>query len=94
MVLGLSDEPTVEISVKADARIANLVRIIARQAAQAAEDEDGRPRFVAGAIGPTNRTASISPDVSNPGFRAVTFDESYNASGAQASFANSATTRS
>ena len=37
--------------------------------------EDGRPRFVAGAIGPTNRTASISPDVSNPGFRAVTFDE-------------------
>ncbi len=37
--------------------------------------EDGRPRFVAGALGPTNRTASISPDVSNPGFRAVTFDE-------------------
>src|SRR6202022_4891921 len=37
--------------------------------------EDGKPRFVAGAIGPTNRTASISPDVSNPGFRAVTFDE-------------------
>src|SRR6476646_6150424 len=36
--------------------------------------EDGKPRFVAGAIGPTNRTASISPDVSNPGFRAVTFD--------------------
>src|SRR5207244_491427 len=35
---------------------------------------DGRPRFVAGAIGPTNRTASISPDVSNPGFRAITFD--------------------
>ncbi len=37
--------------------------------------EDGRPRFVAGAIGPTNRTASISPDVSNPSFRAITFDE-------------------
>ena len=32
-------------------------------------------RSVAGAIGPTNRTASISPDVANPGFRAVTFDE-------------------
>ncbi len=48
---------------------------LARQAAQAAEDEDGRPRFVAGAIGPTNRTASISPDVSNPGFRAITFDD-------------------
>src|SRR5437660_8886588 len=34
-----------------------------------------RPRFVAGAIGPTNRTASMSPDVNNPAFRAVTFDE-------------------
>ena len=40
-----------------------------------AQSEDGRPRFVAGAIGPTNRTASISPDVANPGFRAITFDE-------------------
>ena len=39
------------------------------------EDEDGVKRFVAGAMGPTNRTASISPDVSNPGFRAVTFDD-------------------
>lgn len=34
-----------------------------------------RPRFVAGALGPTNKTASLSPDVNNPGFRAVTFDE-------------------
>ena len=48
---------------------------LARAAAAIAEAEDGRPRFVAGAIGPTNRTASISPDVSNPGFRAITFDE-------------------
>ncbi|GBD50102.1 homocysteine S-methyltransferase [Methylopila sp. Yamaguchi] len=48
---------------------------LARQAADIAQKEDGRPRFVAGAIGPTNRTASISPDVNNPGFRAVTFDE-------------------
>ena len=52
---------------------------LARRAAQAAQDEDGRPRFVAGAIGPTNRTASISPDVLNPGFRAITFDELRNA---------------
>ena len=37
--------------------------------------EPHRPRFVAGALGPTNRTLSISPDVNNPGFRAVTFDE-------------------
>ncbi len=34
-----------------------------------------KPRFVAGAIGPTNRTASLSPDVNDPGYRAVTFDE-------------------
>jgi 5-methyltetrahydrofolate--homocysteine methyltransferase len=48
---------------------------LAREAANRAASEDGRPRFVAGAIGPTNRTASISPDVANPGFRAVTFDQ-------------------
>jgi 5-methyltetrahydrofolate--homocysteine methyltransferase len=48
---------------------------LARAAADLAQAEDGLPRFVAGALGPTNRTASISPDVSNPGFRAVTFDE-------------------
>src|SRR5262249_59868209 len=48
---------------------------LAREAAAIAEKEDGRRRFVAGAIGPTNRTASISPDVNRPGFRAITFDE-------------------
>jgi 5-methyltetrahydrofolate--homocysteine methyltransferase len=48
---------------------------LAKEAAAKAEREDGRPRFVAGALGPTNRTASISPDVSNPGYRAVTFDQ-------------------
>ena len=48
---------------------------LARQAADAAEKLDGKPRFVAGALGPTNRTASISPDVTNPGFRAVSFDD-------------------
>ena len=48
---------------------------LVRAAAITAENEDGRKRFVAGALGPTNRTASISPDVSNPGFRAITFDQ-------------------
>jgi 5-methyltetrahydrofolate--homocysteine methyltransferase len=48
---------------------------LARLAAERVSAEDHRPRFVAGAIGPTNRTASISPDVSSPGFRAVTFDD-------------------
>ena len=36
---------------------------------------DGRPRFVAGALGPTNRTASLSPNVNDPGYRNVTFDQ-------------------
>lgn len=48
---------------------------LARRAAKRAEAEDGRRRFVAGALGPTNRTASISPDVNNPGYRAVSFDD-------------------
>lgn len=48
---------------------------LARRAAKRAEAHDGRRRFVAGALGPTNRTASISPDVNNPGYRAVTFDD-------------------
>ena len=48
---------------------------LAREAALIAETEDGRRRFVAGAVGPTNRTLSISPDVNNPGYRAVTFDQ-------------------
>src|SRR5918997_105714 len=48
---------------------------LAREAAVIAEREDGRRRFVAGAVGPTNRTLSISPDVNNPGFRSVSFDQ-------------------
>jgi len=49
---------------------------IAVAAARGATRRDpGRPRFVAGAMGPTNRTASLSPDVENPGFRAVGFDD-------------------
>ena len=47
---------------------------IAKDVAIACSTSD-KPRFVAGAIGPTNRTASISPDVDNPAFRHITFDE-------------------
>jgi 5-methyltetrahydrofolate--homocysteine methyltransferase len=47
---------------------------IARQAADAAEAADGRPRFVAGALGPLNKTLSLSPDVNDPGYREVDFD--------------------
>ncbi|MFQ5529192.1 MAG: methionine synthase, partial [Gemmatimonadota bacterium] len=68
---------------QADYGTGHLVREINREAARiarAAADEvsavdPSRPRFVAGALGPTNRTASLSPDVENPSFRAVTFRE-------------------
>lgn len=43
-----------------------------------------KPRFVAGALGPTNKTASLSPDVNNPGYRAITFDDLVKAYGEQA----------
>jgi 5-methyltetrahydrofolate--homocysteine methyltransferase len=56
---------------------------VARRAADRATAADGRPRFVAGAVGPTNRTASISPDVNDPGYRAVSFDELRRAYGEQ-----------
>ena len=48
---------------------------IIREAVDEASAKDGVPRFVAGAVGPTNKTLSLSPDVEDPGFRAVTFDE-------------------
>ncbi|MFD2827973.1 homocysteine S-methyltransferase family protein [Leeuwenhoekiella polynyae] len=49
---------------------------IAKKVAQEfTEKEPEKPRFVAGAMGPTNKTASMSPDVNDPGFRAVSFDE-------------------
>lgn len=44
-------------------------------AAEFTKREPDKPRFVAGSMGPTNRTASLSPDVNDPGFRAVTFDQ-------------------
>jgi 5-methyltetrahydrofolate--homocysteine methyltransferase len=58
------------ISHELNLAAARLARAVADEAATAA-----RPRWVAGAIGPTNRTASISPDVNDPGFRNVTFDD-------------------
>ncbi|WP_420575764.1 homocysteine S-methyltransferase family protein [Ekhidna sp.] len=51
---------------------AKIAREIADEFTQAEPD---KPRFVAGAMGPTNRTASLSPDVNDPGFRAITFEE-------------------
>ena len=53
---------------------------IAKQVAQKISTENpDKPRFVAGSIGPTNKSASMSPDVNDPGFRAVSFDELFDA---------------
>ncbi len=67
---------------QADYGTEHLVREINREAARIARQvaneftqaNPAKPRFVAGSIGPTNRTASMSPDVNNPAYRAVTFD--------------------
>jgi 5-methyltetrahydrofolate--homocysteine methyltransferase len=69
--------------------LATEMNVVAAKLARKAADEwtartPDQPRFVAGAMGPTNRTASISPDVNNPGFRGVTFDELVEAYGEQA----------
>ena len=67
---------------QADYGAEHLVRDInlasARLARAAADDfaaQDGRRRFVAGAVGPTNKTLSLSPDVNNPGYREIDFDQ-------------------
>lgn len=64
--------------------IAYEMNLASAQCARKAADEytaknPSKPRFVAGAIGPLNKTLSLSPDVNNPGFRAVSFDEVANA---------------
>ena len=50
-------------------------RIAKDVAVEFTRKDPAKPRFVAGAMGPTNRTLSLSPDVNNPGYRAITFDE-------------------
>ena len=48
---------------------------LAKKATEKFNIDNSKPRFVAGSIGPTNKTASMSPDVNNPGYREVTFDD-------------------
>ena len=67
----------------ADYQMENLVYELNYESAKLAKEvadsftakEPQKPRFVAGSIGPTNKTASLSPDVNDPGFRAITFDQ-------------------
>ena len=70
-VISMADYGMESVSAEINLEAAKL----ARQAADDAEKRDGRVRWVAGAVGPTNRTASISPKVDDPGFRNTSFDE-------------------
>ncbi len=70
--ISMADYGMEDLSYEINVAAAKLARAAADKYTKLTPD---KPRFVAGAVGPTNRTASISPDVNNPGFRNVTFDE-------------------
>lgn len=70
--IAMADYHMEELVYELNYESARIARAVADEFTQA---DPTKPRFVAGAMGPTNRTASLSPDVNNPGYRAVTFDE-------------------
>ena len=70
--IGMADYAMEEWVYELNVQSAKLAREVADEFTNA---NPHKPRFVAGSIGPTNRTASMSPDVNDPGFRAVTFDD-------------------
>ena len=70
--------PVSQSDYRMESLVGELNLAAARLARRVADDvaaETGRPRIVAGALGPTGRTASLSPDVNDPGFRNISFDE-------------------
>ncbi len=71
-VISMADYGMEEFAYEINLEAAKIARAAADGWTAKTPDQ---PRFVAGALGPTNRTASISPDVNNPGFRNVSFDE-------------------
>ena len=70
--IGMADYAMEDLVYELNVQSARLAREVADEFTKA---NPHKPRFVAGSIGPTNRTASMSPDVNDPGFRAVTFDD-------------------
>src|SRR6201996_7632047 len=70
--ISLADYNLEELAYELSFEGARIARQVADEYTQKNPD---KPRFVAGAVGPTNRTASLSPDVNDPGYRAVTFDD-------------------
>ncbi|MEZ4805429.1 MAG: homocysteine S-methyltransferase family protein [Bacteroidia bacterium] len=71
-VISLEDYKMTDLAYELNLESAKIARKVADEFTARNPD---KPRFVAGAVGPTNRTASLSPDVNNPGYRAVTFDQ-------------------
>ena len=70
--IGMGDYQMEPLVYELNFESAKLAREVADEFTNA---NPNKPRFVAGSIGPTNRTASMSPDVNDPGYRAVTFDD-------------------
>ena len=70
--VGMADYQMEELVYEINLEAARIARTVADEITSR---EPSKPRFVAGSIGPTNKTASMSPDVNDPGFRAITFDE-------------------
>jgi len=70
--IGMADYHLEDLVYELNFESAKIARKVADEFTAKNPDQ---PRFVAGSIGPTNRTASMSPDVNDPGFRAVTFDD-------------------
>src|ERR1700744_689889 len=71
-VISLADYHLQELAYELSYEGARIAREVADEYAK---KDPSKPRFVAGAVGPTNRTASLSPDVNDPGYRAVSFDD-------------------
>jgi 5-methyltetrahydrofolate--homocysteine methyltransferase len=71
-IISLADYHLEELAYELSYEGARIAKKVATEYTQRNPD---KPRFVAGAVGPTNRTASLSPDVNDPGYRAVTFDD-------------------
>lgn len=69
--IGMADYAMEDLVYELNYTAAQLAKTVAHEFTEA---NPAKPRFVAGSIGPTNRTASMSPDVNDPGYRAVTFD--------------------
>lgn len=70
--IGMADYAMEDLVYELNVQSAKIAREVADEFTHA---NPNKPRFVAGSIGPTNRTASMSPDVNDPGYRAVTFDD-------------------